>query len=417
MISQTDVRWNKWRFVVAAVATCAAGACGDSTAPNDAAAQDAAMPDGKDAGDAHVAKDCLDEPGVICTWAGTGELGFNGDGKPIEESNMYWPIDLSFSEIGTFVLDWNNHRVRQVLDDGTFKTVIGTDFVGDGPEDMSDLVPPGAPGTEVLLNHPTQVVPMPDGTLTLVAWHNHKLRRYDPETGLVTVLCGRGAGFAGDGGPFAKALLNQPNNMVLADDGSQYILDQRNQVVRVIDPEGIIHTFAGTPGEAGFGGDGGKATKAKLNFPAGSNPPPGGGLALDDDGNLYISDTLNHRIRRVDPDGKITTLAGTGKAGFSGDDGPATEAQLDSPYKLKIGPDGRLYIGDQNNHRIRAIDLDDGTITTVAGNGDKGFSGDGGPPTEAALQRPAGVSFDEDGAMYILDMYNSRIRRVLPEEK
>jgi sugar lactone lactonase YvrE len=413
--SRTDARLTKLAAIVSIAAAGAFG-CGDSSSgAQDAAAQDAQASDG---GDASTPVDCIDEPGVICTWAGTGELGFNGDGKPIAESHMYWPIDLEFSELGTFVLDWNNHRVRQILDDGTFETIIGSDFVGDGPDDMSDLKPPGAPGTDVLLNHPTQVVPMPDGTLTLVAWHNHKLRRYDPDTGLVTVICGRGAGFGGDGGPMAKALLNQPNTLVLDDDGNQYILDQRNQVVRIIDPDGIIDTFAGTPLEAGFAGDGGPATKAKLNFPAGSNPPPGGGLALDDDGNLYVSDTLNHRIRRVDHEsGEITTIAGTGKAGFSGDDGPATEAQLDSPYKLAVGPDDRLYIGDQNNQRIRAVDLDDGTITTVAGNGDEGFSGDGGPPTEAALHRPAGVSFDEDGAMYILDMFNSRIRRVLPEDR
>src|SRR5689334_5338501 len=125
--------------------------------------------------ESNTGDESCDKPGVICTWAGTGKLGFNGDGKALTESNMYWPVDLTISDQGTYVLDWNNHRVREVTKDGTFETVIGTDFVGDGPDDHSDLMPPGAPGTDVTLNHPTQMVPMQDGSLTLVSWHNHKL--------------------------------------------------------------------------------------------------------------------------------------------------------------------------------------------------------------------------------------------------
>lgn len=359
---------------------------------------------------------CPNGPGLICTWAGTGEHGFNDDGKPIGESNMYWPIDLTMDEeLGAYVLDWNNHRVREVTNEGTFETVVGTDFVGDGPDDLSDLMPPGAQGTDVVLNHPTQFVPMPDGTLTLVAWHNHKLRSYDPDTGRVTVTCGGPAGFSGDGGPMRMAKLDQPSTLIVGEDGSQYILDQRNQVVRRV-VDGIIGTFAGTPKEIGFEGDGGPAIDAKFSFPAGPNPQPGGGLALDHDGNLYVSDTVNHRIRKIDAeDGTIETIAGTGDAGFSGDGGPATDAKLNFPRKLTFGPDGRLYFGDQNNHRIRAIDLKKGVIRTVAGNGEEGFDGDGVPADEASLNRPTGVTFDADGAMYVIDTFNSRIRRVLPE--
>ena len=360
--------------------------------------------------------DSCDKPGVICTWAGTGKLGFNGDGKALTESNMYWPVDLTISEQGTYVLDWNNHRVREVTADGTFNTVIGTDFVGDGPDDHSDQTLPGAPGTEVTLNHPTQFVPMKDGTLTLVSWHNHKLRNYDPETGLVTVTCGNAPGFKGDEGPAKMAQLNQPSQMVLDDDGIQYLVDQRNQVIRSIDLEGVIHTIAGTPKMPGFAGDGGPGKEAQLSFPTGPNPPTGGGIAVAD-GILYIADTLNHRIRALDLEsGMIDTIAGTGEAGFSGDGGKATDAQLNNPRKLTIGPDGRLYVGDQNNNRIRAINLESGKIKTVAGNGDPGFSGDGDAPTEASLDHPVGVTFDEGGAMYIMDTLNSRIRRVLPEE-
>jgi hypothetical protein len=368
-------------------------------------------------GDTPAEPVCPDMPGVICTWAGTGEHGFNDDGKPLSESNLYWPIDLTIDEkLGTYVLDWNNHRVREVTRKGTFETVIGTDFVGDGPEDLSDQMPPGAPGTDVILNHPTQFVPMRDGSLTLVAWHNHKLRRYDPQTGLVTVISGGPPGFGGDGGPMRMAKLDQPSTLIADEDRNQYILDQRNQVVRHIDPDGVIRTLAGTPKIDGFDGDGGPALAAKFSFPKGTNPPPGGGLALDGEGHLYVSDSLNHRIRRIDLDeGTIETVAGTGEAGFSGDGGRATDAKLHFPRKLTFGPDGRLYFGDQNNDRIRAIDLEGGTIETVAGNGERGFDDDGVLPTEAALNHPTGVTFGADGAMYILDTFNSRIRRVLPE--
>jgi sugar lactone lactonase YvrE len=360
---------------------------------------------------------CPDATGVVCTWAGNGRPSFNGDGKQPEQSGLYWPIDLTIDEeLGTYILDWNNHRVRQVTEDGTLQTVIGTDFVGDGPADLSDMTPEGAPGTEVTLNHPTQLVPTIEGTLMLVAWHNHKLRSYDPQTGRVTVSCGGPPGFGGDEGPAKMAKLNQPSQLAADDDGNLYVLDQRNQVIRRIDAEGVITTIAGTPTMAGPAEDG-AASSCKFSFPMGSNPPPGGGLALDGEGNLYVSDSLNHRIRKVDLEAdEITTIAGTGEAGFSGDGGDATRAKINFPRKLTFGPDGRLYFGDQQNHRIRAIDLESGEIATVVGNGEEGFVEDGLPPTETSLSQPTGVTFDADGVMYVLDTFNSRIRRVLPEE-
>jgi len=362
-------------------------------------------------------KSCADAPGVICTWAGSGEHGYNGEGLALTESDLYWPVGLSFTDDDTaYVLDWQNHRVRRVTAEGTFETVIGNGFVGDGPENLAevtDLEPPGAPGTEVILNHPTQMVPQADGSLLLVAWHNHKIRRFDPATGLVLVTCGRGAGFSGDGGPASKALLNQPNQLAIAPNGTQYVLDQRNQVIREIDADGVISTVAGTPTKPGYSGDGGEPLRAQFSFPTGSNPPPAGGLALDADGNLYVSDSNTHRIRKIDfQTNEITTIAGTGEPGYSGDGGPATEAALDNPRTLALGPDGRLYIADERNNRIRAIDLDSGVIETVAGNGEGKFSGDGGLATEASLDRPAGVAFDSNGALFIADTYNSRIRRV-----
>ena len=362
---------------------------------------------------------CSDLAGTICTWAGTGRQGWDGDGQPLLSSRFYWPVDLTITSGGEiYVLDWNNHRVRRAAEDGTLETVIGADFVGDGPYDESDQIPPGAPGPTVLLNHPTHLQPLPDGLLLLTAWHNHKLRTYDPATGLVQVMCGADAGFEGDGGPARSALLSQPSQTVLGPDAGLYILDQRNQRVRRIDPDDrIISTVVGT-GEAGFGGDGGPPLEAQIHMPAGSNPPPAGALFFGPHGRLYISDSLNNRIRRVDfAANLIETVAGNGFAGFGGDGGDALAASLDNPRDIQFGPDGRLYIADEHNHRVRALDLSTGTITTVAGNGMAGFSGDGGPAEQASLNRPAGIEFDGQGRLYIADTYNHRIRRVtLPEQ-
>lgn len=358
---------------------------------------------------------CSDTRGTICTWAGNGDPAFDGDGNHRTRSSFYWPMDLEFSPGDqAFILDWNNHRVRRVNADDRLETVIGSEIIGDGPEDFSDQTPMGAPGTSVALNHPTSLIFLPDNSLLLVAWHNHKLRRWDPATGRVTILCGRGAGYQGDSMPAAMALLNQPSHAVLDSAGNIYVLDQRNQRVRRIanDAEHTISTVVGT-GTKGYNGDGMAPTMAQLSFPTGGNPEPGGALAIDAAGRLYIADTENHRIRVVDfAANTISTLAGTGSAGFSGDDGPAEMAQINAPRDLAIGPDGRLYIADTDNHRIRAVDLATHVITTVAGTGQRGYAGDGGQATAAQLDRPFGIAFDRQGYLYIADTYNHRIRRV-----
>lgn len=357
---------------------------------------------------------CDGPAGTICTWIGDGEAGFDGDGNPLLASQLYWPIELTLGEGGkAWVLDWNNHRVREVVD-GTLRTVIGSDQLGDGPADLADKTEPGAIGTTVNLNHPTQLLPQVDGSMLLVAWHNHKLRRYDPATGRVVITCGSAPGYKGDGGSAHKAQLDQPQAVAPDGLGGLYVLDQRNQVVRQIDAQGIMHTVAGTPQSPGFAGDGGDPLQAKFSFPTGSNPSPGGWVTTDAEGRIYVSDTLNHRIRRIDrTKNTIETIAGTGEAGFGGDGGPATAAKLNNPRKLTVGPDGRLYVADELNNRIRAIDLTTGVITTVVGTGEAAFSGDGGPATAAAIWRPSAISFSPEGELYVVDTYNHRIRRVL----
>lgn len=370
---------------------------------------------------------CTGEVGSICTWAGNGGTGFNGNGHHRLETVLYWPFDMKFLSDGRqIVLDWNNHQVREVLADETFVTVVGTDFVGDGPPDLSDLTPEGADGLTVDLNHPTDILEFSDGDVLVVAWHNHKLRVIDSEDGRVRVLLGRGAGGfpePGDGVMAKNALANQPSQAVFDAHGNLFFIDQRNQRIRVLRgfdalrDEAIVDTVVGRGTPPGFNGDG-LALEVALSFPTGGNPEPGGGIAIDAQGRIYFSDTNNHRIRRVDffdaefSNGSVITIAGTGQAGFSGDGGQAPAAQINFPGDIEFGPDGNLYFVDTNNNRVRMIDLTTGIISTVAGNGRKGYGGDGGPAEEALLNRPFGITFDAEGNLFISDTFNSRIRKV-----
>ncbi len=365
-------------------------------------------------GDDGGAPDCAGS-GTICTQVGTGAPAFDGDGRDRLASSLNWPLDLDFAPDGrAYLLDWQNHRVRRLGLDGRLETVMGNDLVGDGPPDSGDLRAEGAPGIEVELNHPTDLHFLPDGSVVVAAWHNHKLRRLDPVSGRVTVLAGAGPGKTGDGGPAGKALLNQPKSIACDPAGNIFVTDSRNQRIRRIDAgSGLIAPIAGS-GQLGFAGDGAEALLASFFLQQDNeNPEPGGNIALDGRGWLYVADTFNNRIRRLDLEGRtVQTLAGNGMRGFSGDGGPATEAALNRPRDLELGPDGRLYVADTDNHRIRAIDLDRGTIATVAGDGAPGFTGEGGPAERASLRRPFGIAFDAEGNLHIADTLNNRVRRV-----
>ena len=399
--------------------------------------------------------------GQICTFAGTGSQGFDGEGNHRLQSFLYHPNDLGFDLAGAaFLLDWNNHRVRKVGSDDKLTTVIGADEPGDGDPAKDDLKA-GAAGTLVKLNHPTDVFfPAIDtpiakkGTLLLAAWHNHRFRTWDPVTGLVTVTCGTAPGFGGDGAPASKATnFNQPSKLTQDAAGNSYIVDMRNWRIRKAAADGMMSTVAGTGKVGGLTSDAvGLAKEAMFLFfdPAEfSNPSdPGGGLITSADGKtLYIADTGNHRIRAVDiAAGTIVTVAGSGPSGcdggpcvmdngfnagpflhpfvgaFSGDGGPATVARLNFPHDLALGPDGHLYFADTGNHRVRAIDLKTGIIRTVAGNGVEPVGikalkdselGDGKPAIQGRLNRPRGVAFDKAGNLYVADTYNHRIRKII----
>lgn len=353
------------------------------------------------------------EPGMACTWLGVpGEAGYNGDGHR-QDVQLNQAQDMIFLDDGTaWFTDFNNYLIRRIHPDGTVESMVGwtnPPFPGDGP--LGGIPPQGGPGPDWQLNHPTNLLEAPDGMITLVAWHNHKILTIDPDDGYVTVVCGAGAGYAGDGGPAENALFKQLNDATYDEEGNLYILDQQNQRIRRIDTSGVIETIAGT-GEVGGGGDGGPALEAEFSWAFGSNPNPSGGI-LYHEGRLYVSDTEADRIRVIDLEtGIIDAFAGTGEEGDSGDGGPAIDARLNAPRDLEIGPDGDLYFAETDNGRVRAIDLDTGVMRTVVGTGELGLNEERLPATETMLRRPFGIAFDADGDLYVMDSLNNRVVKV-----
>ena len=243
------------------------------------------------------------------------------------------------------------------------------------------------------------------GNLYISDRNNHRVRKIDA-AGVITTVAGTGvAGYSGDTGSATSAQLNYPGALVMDSAGILYIMDYGNHRVRKVDATGIITTAAGT-GVAGYSGDGGPATSAQLNLlgPA--------GIGMDGSGNLYIADRNNCRVRKVDASGVITTVAGTGTCGYSGDGGPATSAKLSNLSALMVDGSGNIYIGDQyTNQRVRKVDTA-GIITTLAGTGVQGHTGDGGPATSAQINNPSGLAMDGMGNLYITVQSSHRVRKV-----
>jgi len=289
--------------------------------------------------------------------------------------------------------------------DGAEKAATIKTVAGDGGSQLGD----GGPATKAAFCGTSDVtldasgnMYIADGGIYCSGPGGHTVRKVDRH-GTITTVAGTGErGFSGDGGPATKAQLDVPFAVAADREGNLYITDENNYRIRKVDEEGIITTFAGT-GEGGYSGDGGPATSAKLIDP--------GGIAFDAKGNLYVADYTS--VRKIDPSGTITTVAGTGQFGFSGDGGPATEAKL-TAYDVALDHKGNIYICDLENQRIRKVDRD-GIIHTVAGSGKKGYSGDGGPATKAALKDPWGVAVDREKNVYIADHHNRVVRKVDPE--
>ena len=386
----------------------------------------------------------------IDTWAGEGIQGDDGDDHYRTKSWFNHPMEMVFGLDGlAYIIDWNNHRVRRVKPDGRLETLIGTVLPGDWPcQNPADPVNCEVPlnesimGLKLSLNHPTDIVFASEETAYISAWHNHKVYQYSLRTGVVSIIAGQQLpGFTGDGGPAVDAKLNLPAALSIDANGNLFVSDERNNRIRRIanNADRVIMTVVGSSDPsivAGYGGDGGPATAARLALTAYhesdgmDNPPPGGGLAMDEAGHLYIADTFNHCVRKVVPgqDGVIgeghsseeiiITVAGTcGVAGFRGDGGSAVRARLNRPYDLAFGSDGWLYVADTHNHVIRSIDLATGIIRSVAGTGAAGFSGDSGPAILSKLRYPYGISFSPEGHLYIIDTSNNRVRVVAKQDR
>ena len=262
----------------------------------------------------------------------------------------------------------------------------------------------GISATTIPLLLPSAIVYDPTGNLYIAETANHVIRKVDTN-GNITIIAGTGTqGFSGDNGPATAATLDSPQGLALDTANNLYLADTHNHRIRKLNlTTGLITTIAGA-GTSGFSGDNGPATTAYLNLPT--------ALALDTSNNLYLADTGNHRIRKVTPTGTITTIAGTGTQGFSGDNGPAIAATIDTPIGLAADTSGNLYLADTHNHRIRRIAATTGLITTIAGTGSPGYSGDNAPATSSTLALPHGLTLDASGNIYLADTSNNRIRRI-----
>lgn len=260
----------------------------------------------------------------------------------------------------------------------------------------------GGPALSAELDSPYGVSVDASGNIFIADTGNRVIRKVD-SSGKITTIAGNGTqGYNGDGVPATSAELYAPYRVVTDRAGNIYIADYYNNRIRKVDTSGTITTVAGT-GTQGYNGDGIPATTAQLSLPA--------AVAVDAAGNIYIADTWNNRIRKIDTSGTISTIAGTGFAGVLGDGGPATSAQVDEPAGIAVDSSGSIYVADFGNSKIRKVDTS-GTINTIAGTGSIGNSGDGGPATAAFLNQPTGVAVDRAGIVYIADNQNSRVRKV-----
>jgi RHS repeat-associated protein len=332
---------------------------------------------------------------IIKTVAGCGGNVFNGDGGHAIDANMGYLHGIAVDSAGNiYITDNANHRIRKVDTNGIITTVAGNGTFGFSGD--------GGPATDASLGEFYGVAVDNTGNIYIADTRYARIRKVDAN-GIITTVAGNGTfGFSGDGGPATDASLNGPLGLAVDDSGNIYIGDTANGRIRKVDTNGIITTVAGN-GTSGFSGDGGSATVASLNRPV--------GLSVDNSGNIYISDNKNYRIRKVDTNGIITTVAGNGTSGFSGDGGSATDASLNNVWYLRVDGTGNIFIADLANNRIREVDTN-GIITTVAGNGFRGFSGDNGPAIQAELNHPWGITADSTGNIYIADSNNSRIRKI-----
>jgi uncharacterized protein (TIGR03437 family) len=337
--------------------------------------------------------------GNIATVAGDGYVHCVGDGGPATMAQLYQPSALALDSAGNlFIADSGTQRVRQVTRDGTVTTLAGTGTAARGTAD-------GSPAAAVPLNTPMGVAVDSAGNVLLADTGNHRILQVTPAHAIRAVAGTGTSGASPEGTSPLVAQLRAPRAVCADRTGNLYIADTSNHRVLRLAPGGTLQTAAGNaPG--GYAGDGSAARLAQLNAPS--------ACATDSAGTLFIADAGNHAIRKVTTAGVISTVAGTGWAGAAGDEGPAVNAQLDSPRGVVVDDMGDIFIADTGNSRIRQV-TPDGVIHRIAGGFGAGFAGDGGPATGALLNNPQGLFLDGAGDLYFADTGNNRIRRLTPD--
>ena len=334
----------------------------------------------------------------IRTVVGTGARGYAGDGGPADMALLSEPFMCAFDSQGNlYVAEAANHCVRRI-DRATnvIITVAGNGTAGYAGD--------GGPAVGAALNQPYSLQVDANGDIYIVDRLNAAIRRVDGATGIITTVAGTSEpGYSGDGGPAVRSQLREPNDCFLDGRGGLLVADVQDQRVRRLNlGTGIITTFAGT-GKKAREGDGGPATQASI---LGARA-----VCMDRRGNTYICEREGNGVRRVDAGGRMSTFAGTGVAGYSGDGGPARAATWGAPKAIRCDRRDHLLVVDTENHAVRRIDAATGIVTTIVG-GRRGGFGDGAAATEAGLDRPHGCDLDPDGNIFIADSNNHRVRVV-----
>jgi len=332
---------------------------------------------------------------TIRTFAGNGQGASTGDGGPATAAGVRGPIGITALADGSIVIPSPaDNRVRIVGTDGVITTLAGTGTAGFSGDN--------GPATAAQLSDPVDSAVDAAGNVYIADRANHRIRRIAP-SGIITTIAGTGVnGFSGDAGPATAADLNNPVGVTVDGAGSVYIADELNRRIRRVDPSGIITTIAGD-GVSASTGDGGPSAAARLQRPI--------DVRVDGLGNIFVADAEANRIRRIGADGIVTTVAGTGQPGFSGDGGGATAARITTPIEVVPDTFGNLYIADSANHRVRRVNAA-GVIGTIVGNGTAGFAGDDGPAEDARVNSPAGVVLNAGGDLFVADRLNNRVRMV-----